>query len=100
MAKSEIVLLTECVESGKLDDETAEAFASMAASLEGRNLKKLSKKQREWVLGVHERLGLDPGAANLATTGAVRVTDADRKGLREWAATLGPKPLKPPTRRV
>lgn len=98
--KTELELLSECLESGRLDDTTAEAFASMAASLEGKNLKKLSKKQREWLLGVHEKLGLDPGSENLATTGAVRVTDTDRAKLREFAASLGPKPLKPPGRRA
>lgn len=98
--KFETELLRECIESGKLDDETVDAFARMLAELEDGRFRKLTPKQREWVLGVHERLGLDPGTENLVTTGAVKITEAERKGLRDWAASLGPKPLKPPGRVV
>jgi hypothetical protein len=50
------------------------------------------------VANIHERLGLDPGVENLVTTGAVKVTDEERVGLRTWAASLGPKVLRPPGR--
>jgi hypothetical protein len=94
--KSGHTLLRECVESGKLDDKTFEAFAEMLANLDDKRFQKLTKRQYEWVANIHERLGLDPGVENLVTTGAVKVTDEERVGLRTWAASLGPKVLRPP----
>jgi hypothetical protein len=96
--KSDLVLLTECLES-ELEDETREAFAGMLGDIESGKWRKLTKRQREWVEGVHGRLGLDPGTENLVSSGAVKPTAAERAALASTLASLGPKPLKPPTRR-
>lgn len=92
------MLLTECLGEAALDDDTREAFGRMHDDLDTRRRGGLSKRQREWVEGVHARLGLDPGTANLVTTGVVTPSREERESLRQMVASLGPKPLKPPGR--
>jgi len=100
MVKSDLVLLGECLDEAALDDETREAFTRMQADIGLARRGLLTPRQREWVEGVHSRLGLDPGTANLVTTGVVKPTDAERRSLRAMVESLGPKPLKPPGRRT
>lgn len=98
--KNDLTLLAECLGEAALDDETREAFARMHDEIATRRRGMLTPRQRDWVDGVHARLGLDPGTANLVTTGVVKPTQAERESLRQMVASLGPKPLKPPGRRA
>lgn len=98
--KTDLTLLAECLDEPGLQDEAREAFQRMHDDLTAGRYKRLTKPQHEWVEGVHGRLGLDPGAANLVSSGAVTPTKAERESLRQMLASLGPKPLKPPGRRA
>lgn len=86
--------LQDLLDSGRLSDDETKAFTDMVET--GRPL---TKKQKEWAEKVSTRVGLDPGVANLASSGQVPVTAADRKSLQEFLTSLGPKPLKPPGKR-
>jgi hypothetical protein len=97
--KDELTLLTECLDESALDDVAREAFTRMKSDLERGKWKKLTKAERSWVDGTHEKLGLDPGAANLVASGIVKPTEAERASLRAMVASLGPKVLKPPGHR-
>lgn len=90
-------LLIELIESEKLSDDESEAFANMLTILKSDKSKKLTSSQRDWAEEVHARFNLDPGAANLVSTGKVKVTDAQREELKQFIANaVGPKKLRPP----
>lgn len=92
-------MLTELIESGRLNEEQEKAFTSMLEELEAGKRGSLTGRQRDWVAGVHGRFGLDPGTANLVSSGQVKVTAQERKSLNQFLTHLGPKPLKPPGRK-
>lgn len=98
--KTELEMLEDCIQSGKLDDTTLAAFEGMASDLESGKWARLTVRQRDWLNLMHERLGLDPGAANLVSSGAMKVSNAERQGLKKFIDSLGPRPLKPPGRRA
>jgi hypothetical protein len=89
-------LLKELLDSEKLTDEEVEAFEEMLEGLSSGKFKKLTPKQRDWAEGVHCKLNLDPGTVNLISSGQVKVTEAEKKGLKIFLDSLGPKKLKPP----
>ena len=91
-------ILNDLLDSEKLTDEEETAFSEMLDSINSRRFQKLTTRQREWAEGVHERLGLDPGAANLVSSGQVKVSEEQREGLQDFLGTLGPKRLRPPGR--
>jgi hypothetical protein len=92
-------LLDDLVESGKLTEEQEEAFSKMLDDLTKGTYRKLTERQRSWAESIHARIGLDPGTANLFSTGKVKVTEQDKKGLQTFFDGLGPKVLLPPHRR-
>jgi len=92
----EAKLLKELIDSEKLNEEELEAFSGMLEGLTSGKYKKLTPKQKDWAEGMHCRLNLDPGTANLVSSGQVKVTDAQRADLRKFLETLGPKRLRPP----
>lgn len=92
-------LLSEVLESTALGDGERQAFEGMADDIASGRRIGLSVRQRDWLLGVALRLGLDDGAQNLVSRGIVKVSDVERRALREFADRLGPRPLKPPGRR-
>lgn len=97
--RSEAELLSDCIESGKLDEQSMEAFSEWLDKLRsGAWRNPLSPTQRQWLDSWCERLGIDPGAENLVSTGKMKVTDAERASLQSFVAGLGPKRLKPPGR--
>lgn len=83
--------LQNLIESGQLSEDEEKAFSDMVET--GRPL---TKKQKEWAEKVGSRVGVEQGVANLASSGQVHVSDADRTSLKEFLTSLGPKPLKPP----
>jgi hypothetical protein len=91
-------LLEDLLESEKLSEEEEVAFSRMLSDLKARKFQKLTPRQRDWVEGVHKRLGLDPGAENLVSSGQLRVTEEERDSLKGFLGTLGPKRLRPPGR--
>lgn len=97
MARSEAELLSDCIESGKLDETSETTFSDWLDKIRsGAWRKPLTSGQRAWLDQVCDRLGIDPGAENLVSSGAMKVTAAERRGLQEFVKGLGPKPLKPP----
>lgn len=97
MARSEAELLSDCIESGKLDEKSLGAFEEWLEKFRsGAWRKPLSASQRQWLDDACEALGIDPGAENLVSSGKMKVTDAEREGLKTFVEGLGPKPLKPP----
>lgn len=58
----------------------------------------LSEKQRSWLEGVARRLDIDMGAANLVSSGAVRIKPGEQKRLDEFLNSLD-RPKLPPHRR-
>jgi hypothetical protein len=93
----EAKLLQELIDSEKLNDEELEAFSGMLEGLTSGNNKKLTPKQKDWAEGIHCRLNLDPGTANLVSSGQVKVTDAQRDELKKFLEkSSGPKRLRPP----
>jgi len=93
----EAKLLKELIDSEKLNEEELEAFSGMLEGLTSGKYKKLTPKQKDWAEGIHCRLNLDPGTANLVSSGQVKVTDAQRADLKKFIDTaLGPKRLRPP----
>ncbi len=98
--KSEQELLEDCLESGKLDEATEKAFREWyEKTASGLWVGALTIRQRQWLDAVCERLGIDPGAENMVSSGKMKVTEGEQRRLREFVAGLGPKPLKPPGRR-
>jgi CHAD domain-containing protein len=91
-------LLEDLLESEKLNEEEEEAFQGMLRDLTSRKYTKLTPRQRDWAEKSHKRLNLDPGAVNLVSSGKVKVTEEERKGLQEFVSSLGPKKLRPPGR--
>ncbi|MCK9567906.1 hypothetical protein M0R72_03020 [Candidatus Pacearchaeota archaeon] len=90
-------LLKELIDSEKLSDGELEAFSSMLEGLMSGKYKKLTPNQKDWAEGIHCSLNLDPGTANLVSSGQVKVTDAQRADLKKFLDTaLGPKMLRPP----
>jgi len=94
----DLKLLEDLVESEKLEGEEEAAFSRMLGDLLAGKFQKLTKRQRDWAEWTHKRLGLDPGAANLVSSGQLRVTEAEREDLKGFLGTLGPKRLRPPGR--
>ena len=90
-------LLTAIIESPGVQPEASEAFQEMLDGLTSGKWHELTKKQREWASGVAERLGIDLGAANLVSSGAVKPTEAERASLGAFLSTLK-RPMKPPGR--
>lgn len=97
--KPEIELLRECIDSGRLSDTNRETFEHFLESLESGKYRALTAGKREWVLKMHAAFGLDPGAANLISSGRVKPAQSERDAVKVMLASLGPKPLKPPGRR-
>jgi hypothetical protein len=91
-------LLEELIDSEKLNPEEEEAFAGMLKDLTSKKYHKLTQRQRVWAELTHKRFGLDPGSANLVSSGQVKVTEKERAGLQEFITSLGPKKLRPPGR--
>lgn len=89
-------LLKELIDSDKLNEGEFEAFSGMLDGLTSGKHTKLTPKQKDWAEGIHCKLNLDPGTANLVSSGQVKVTDAQRADLRKFLETLGPKRLRPP----
>lgn len=89
-------LLEDLIESGKLSEDQETAFNRMLEDLRSGKFRSLTERQKEWVKGVHARLGLDPGVENLVSSGKVKVTEQERKSLNAFFDSLGPKPKKPP----
>ncbi len=76
-----------------------EIFEGWADRLKSNSCSRpLSLKQRQWLEGVARRLDLDPGAANLISSGVVQVKPKERESLQSFLATLE-RPLAPPHRR-
>jgi hypothetical protein len=98
--RPEVELLRECLEqTDRLGSQAADAFDDMAEALEKGVIKKLSRPQLEWLLDKCAILGIETGAANLVSTGAVKPSAAERASLKAFHESLGPKPLRPPGRR-
>jgi hypothetical protein len=91
-------LLNDLLDTERLTNDEVRAFESMAEELTSGKYAHLTDRQRAWAEGVHGKLGLDPGAANLVSSGQVVVTEAQRQELREFTQSLGPKRLRPPGR--
>ena len=90
-------ILKDLIDSEKLTDEEFEAFSGMLDGITFGKLKKLTPKQRDWAENVHGGLNLDPGTVNLVSSGQVKVTDAQRDGLKKFLEkSSGPKMLRPP----
>jgi hypothetical protein len=101
LVRPEFELLRECLEqSDRLGSAAADAFDDMAEAIEKGVIEKLSVRQRDWLLDKCAQLGIETGAANLVSTGAVKPTSAERASLKAFHESLGPKPLKPPGRRA
>jgi len=82
--------LDALLDDERLDAVAREAFESMLlADRNGLGLRALTRKQRAFVDDVFERLGLDDGAENLFTRGAVPVG-------RPVELAVGPLPKAPP----
>ncbi len=76
-----------------------EIFEGWAERLKNNNCARpLSEKQRNWLEGVARRLDIDPGAANLVSSGAVKVKPRERESLQSFLDSLD-RPLAPPHRR-
>lgn len=99
MARSERELIRDCVESGRLHEGTETAFREWLDKLESGAWKELSHRQRQWLDDMCERLGIDPGAENLVSSGAMKVTPRERAELKKFVDSLGPRPTKPPGKR-
>ena len=100
IALPETKLLTELIDSEKLSDEELEAFSGMLDDLTSGKIKKLTPKQKDWAEGIHCKLNLDPGTANLVSSGQVKVTEAQKEDLKKFIENaVGPKRLKPPGRK-
>jgi len=83
-----------------LEDAEAQAFTDMFDRLESGRQQTMTPKQRDWAEKVYYKHGLEreEPAANLVSTGKVKVTEAERKDLKKFLDSLGPRPLKPPSR--
>jgi len=92
-------MLSELLASGRLTEDQQDAFADMHEKLDNGVYDSLTKKQRQYVKGVHEKLGLDPGVRNLISTGQVKVTAQEKASLQSFLGSLGPLPKKPPGRK-
>ncbi len=97
---TDLELLTQVLEhDDNLTPEEREAFQDWAGNFAtGKWQSALSQRQRGWLDGVAERLQLDPGAANLVSSGKVKVTEKDRASMNAFLGTLQ-KSLLPPHRR-
>jgi hypothetical protein len=89
-------VLKDLIDNDELTEEEFEAFSSMLDDLTCGKFKKLTTKQRNWAEAVHGRLNLDPGTANLVSSGKVKVTEKQKAELKDFFASLGPKRLRPP----
>lgn len=82
-----------------LTETELDAFDGMCATLRTGRFSTMTAKQKGWAEEVAARLGIDPGASNMVSTGAVRVRPEEREGVATFLKSLGPLPLKPPGRR-
>jgi hypothetical protein len=84
----------------ELDEFGQQAFPDMFDRLESGRQQTLTPKQRSVAEKAYYKLGLEreEPAANLVSTGKVKVTEAERKDLKKFLDSLGPRPLKPPGR--
>jgi hypothetical protein len=97
--KTDLELLDECIEQeDRIGSVAAEAFRRWRGEFESRR-RVLSPRERQWLDDCCRRLGIDDGTMNLVSTGAVKVTQAERDSLGQFYLDLGPKPLAPPGRR-
>lgn len=90
-------LLRACLASGRLEMNTADAFGDMAWELETGKYDRLTPRQRNWLLAVAGALDLvDSEPENLISSGKIKPTEEEKRGVDELLKSLGPKPLKPP----
>lgn len=96
---SELELIEACLaRADELEDETFDVFTDWKRLLEQKRISALSPKRRNWLDGVCTKLGIDPGAANLVSSGVVKPSARERDELKKFHESLGPKVLKPPGR--
>ena len=96
---TDIQILKDLIDSEKLTDSEEAAFTEMLKGLDSRRIRKLTDRQRQWLEEVHEKLGLDPGSANMVSSGRIRISEEERRDLNTFLKTLGPKILRPPGRK-
>lgn len=96
---TELEMLSACLErESELDDETREAFWAWHSQLVEKRYRSLTQRRRAWLDAICKKLEIEPGSANLVSSGKVKPLATERESLAAFHASLGPKPLRPPGR--